>query len=111
MVKAGFNLKEMEQSDVQIYNDSIAIYLPTPEIIDEIINPSGFETFEETGIWTFQERKNIQRKALEMLKNNALRKGILAKSEQQGKKIMTKFFKSLGYTKVGVLIGNSSHTK
>lgn len=106
MVKAGFDLKEMEQSDVQVLKDSITIFLPEPEIIDVIINPSGFETFEETGVWTFQERKAIQRKALNLLRNNAIRKGILVKSQQQGKKIMTQFFKSLGYAKVGVRIGN-----
>lgn len=104
LVKAGFNLKHMNKKNIQVFEDSISIQLPQPKITDVIINPSGFETFEESGIWTFNERKEVQQKANLKLQQSSLRKGILRKSKEQGQKILTQFFKSLGYKKVTITI-------
>ncbi len=102
IVKAGFDLSKIDSSDVTIKNNCISIEIPTAEVIDVIINPSGFETFDETGIWTFEERQQIQIRALSKLKANALEKGIIEKSEKHGEKILQSFFKSLGFEKVNI---------
>ncbi len=102
-VKAGFDLEKLtDTSIVTNQKESITIYLPKPEILDVIINPSGYQTFEEQGIWTFEERKAVQKKALTILEQNALKKGILKKSKKQGIQILTVFFKSLGFKKVTI---------
>lgn len=104
LVKAGFDLKTINENDIYIEDDSLSITLPEPIITDVIINPSGFETFEESGFWTFNERKEIQRKARILLEKNAIAKGILPKSKEHGINLLQKFFKSLGYQKVGIII-------
>jgi len=104
LVKAGFDLKNIGDKDINIVDDSISIRLPKPQITDVIINPSGFETFEEIGIWSFKERKEIQQKAKSKLTNSSLKKGILQKSREQGVRILNQFFKSLGYRKVTIVV-------
>ncbi len=100
LVKAGFDLQRMDENDIKVFKDSISCTLPAPEVTDVIINPSGFETFEEEGFWTFNERKAIQQRAKSRLKSSAIQKGILEKSREQGIRILQRFFKSLGYEKV-----------
>ena len=102
MVKAGFDLSNIDESKVKIEEDSITLVLPPPQITDIIVNPSGFETFEEAGFWSFNERKQIQSRAKTILKANALKKGILLKSKEQGEYLLERFFKSLGYQKVTI---------
>ena len=90
-----------------VNDNNISIALPEAEILDVIINPSGLETFDETGLWTFKERQNIQMKASEKLKKNAIKKGIINKSKKNGHRILESFFKSLGFE--NVIIKNLNH--
>lgn len=106
LVKAGFDLQTMNENDIEVFEDSISCVLPAPVVTDVIINPSGFETFEEKGFWTFNERKAIQQRAKSRLKSSAIQKGILEKSREQGIMTLQRFFKSLGYEKVYIKVEN-----
>ena len=50
-VLAGIDLKKLNEKDIHTAGDSIHVNLPAAQILNTIINPSGFETFDEKGDW------------------------------------------------------------
>lgn len=103
-VRAGFNLKHLEESDVRVDSDTLYINLPKAEIFDVIINPSDFETYVEEGKWSHDEFVTIQSRAKDLIKQNAIDYGILKSAEEHGKKKLAALFKSFGFS--GVVIQN-----
>ncbi len=102
-VIAGFNLKNISSENLSVSdNGRITITLPPPAILSVITNPSDYETFIDRGKMKFSERQRAQEEARRILRKNALEKGILEKSEESGKLIMTSFFKSIGFKKITI---------
>lgn len=101
-VRAGFNLKHLEESDVRVDSDTLYINLPKAEIFDVIINPSDFETYVEEGKWSHDEFVTIQSRAKDLIKQNAIEYGILETAERHGKEKLTALFKGFGFS--GVVI-------
>ncbi len=100
-VVAGYDLSTLSEKDSFIISgNTLTIKINPPQIMEVIVLPSGFEPF----IWerTIKQRERIeaQKQAAEIIKKNALDKGILKLSEEQGKKILINFFESLGFDEV-----------
>lgn len=105
-VLAGIDLKGLKEKDVQTIGDSIHITLPPAQILNTIINPSGFETFDEKGDWNEQEVTALKIKIKKELTQRALEQNILKQAEVRSRNIIETFLKSSGFKKVNISISN-----
>lgn len=103
-ILAGVNLAKLNPSDVFVKNDSASLLLPKAEILQIILNPSGFEVFEETGDWTDAEVTAVKIKLRIKLVTDALRQNILQKAAARAIFIMENFLRAAGFKKVTVMI-------
>ena len=103
-VIAGFDLSELNEKSIIRREKSIVVKLPPARILDVIINPSGFETFIEEGEITFEESKKFHEDARRIFDRNAREKGILKNSSEQGRQMLEKFFRLLGFESVDIII-------
>jgi hypothetical protein len=117
-VLAGFDLRDFNEASITRRGNTAIIALPAPRILDVIINPSGFETFLADGDIRFEERVQLQEQARNRFRRDIDKARILENSASQGRKIIEKFFRLMGFTDVEVVVGasisknapNRSHT-
>ncbi|MDQ6844913.1 MAG: DUF4230 domain-containing protein, partial [Bacteroidota bacterium] len=76
-VLAGMDLKILQDKDVNVTRDSIHITLPAAKILNTVINPSGFEIFDEKGDWKEDEVIALKIKVKDELTKRALQQNIL----------------------------------
>ncbi|WP_301923206.1 DUF4230 domain-containing protein, partial [Ferruginibacter sp.] len=67
-----------------------------------ILNPSDFETFEETGTWTDAEVRALKMKLKDKLIITVLRQNILPKASDKAKLLIENFLTSVGFKKVTI---------
>lgn len=103
-VLAGIDLARLTDKDVFVKGDSITINLPKAQILQVIINPSDFDTFEETGTWTDAEARAVKLKLRDKLIITVLRQNILQQAATKAKLVMENFLSSVGFKKVTVTI-------
>jgi hypothetical protein len=103
-VISGFDLSELNENSIIRRDKSIVIKLPPARILEVIINPSGFETFIERGDITFEETKKFHEDARRIFERNARDKGILNNSAEQGRQMLEKFLRLLGFESVDIII-------
>jgi hypothetical protein len=103
-VISGFDLSELSEKSIIRRDKSIVVKLPPARILDVVINPSGFETFIEVGEITFEESKKFHEDARRIFERNARDKGILKNSAEQGRQMLEKFFRLLGFETVDIII-------
>ena len=99
-VRAGFDMSALTEKDIIIENKTIRIKLPPVEILDVITNPSNFETFVESGKWSFDEVNEYKKEARESLEKSAIDGGILDLAKESGVEKLTTLFKNLGFAEV-----------
>ena len=99
-VRAGFDMSALTEKDIIIENKTIRIKLPPVEILDVITNPSNFETFVESGKWSFDEVNEYKKEARESLEKSAIDGGILDLAKESGVEKLTSLFKNLGFAEV-----------
>lgn len=102
-VQAGINLRYLAETDIQIVEDSITIDLPEAEILEVIVNPSGFSTFSETGVWSPDAVNLVKAKAKRVMEYRSVQKNILQMADNRGKLLMENFLRSAGFKRVTVL--------
>ena len=107
-VISGFDLSELNEKSIIRRDKSIVVKLPPARILDVVINPSGFETFIEQGEITFEESKKFHEDARRIFDRNARDKGILKNSAEQGRQMLEKFFRLLGFESVDIIIPGSA---
>ena len=78
--------------------------LPRAEILQVILNPSGFEIFEEKGKWSDDEMKAVKIKSRDRLIAKALQQNILQKAAAKGKGMMENFLTAAGFKKISVTV-------
>lgn len=103
-ILAGVNLAKLTATDVFIKKDSVSVMLPGAEIFQVILNPSGFEVFEETGIWTDDEVKAVKIKLRDKLVEYAIEENILPKAGKRAVAMMEIFLRTAGFKKISVLV-------
>lgn len=101
-VIAGTNLKLISPEDIVITGDSVSLLLPRAQILDIIVNPSGFETFIETGDWSQDAVTQVKQKAREKMRDRAQQAGITEKSDARSIQLMKNFLRSIGYRRIHV---------
>jgi hypothetical protein len=99
---AGINFAKLSLKDCYIKGDSVSVQLPKAEILDVIMNPSDFETFNETGKWNPEDVIAVKLKARDKLIQRALQQGVLAKAASKGAETVKRLLHLLGFKKVSV---------
>jgi hypothetical protein len=102
-VQAGTNLKYLTENDIHVEEDSITVDLPPAEILEVIVNPSGFSTFSETGVWSPGAVNLVKSKARRVMEYRAVQKNILQMAENRSRLLMENFLRSVGFKKVTIL--------
>ncbi len=101
-VFAGIDLKALTEKDVITNGDSIHVSLPAAQILNTVINPSGFETFDEKGDWNEEAVTALKIKIKNELTKRALQQNILRQAEERSRNIIETFLKSTGFNKVNI---------
>ena len=102
-VQAGTNLRYLSESDIVVEKDSVTLKLPQAEILEVIVNPSGFSTFSETGVWSPDAVNLVKSKAKRVMEYRAVQKNILQMAENRSRMLMENFLHSAGFKKVTIL--------
>ena len=103
-VICGTNLKNLSDSAVKVIGDSVSVTIPPAEILDVIINPSGFETFIEHGNWDAASITRVKIKAREKIKTRALTSGILGRANERSVLLISEMLTTLGYNRQSVVV-------
>lgn len=106
-VFAGINLKKLQEKDVTTIGDSVHVTLPAAQILNTVINPSGFETFDEKGDWSEESITALKLKIKNEMTKRALQQNILTQAEARSKNIIETFLKSTGFKKVNITVSSS----
>ncbi|HUS02612.1 MAG TPA: DUF4230 domain-containing protein, partial [Chitinophagaceae bacterium] len=96
-VLAGIDLKDLADSSVTVTKDTVLMQLPPTKIIDVIINPGDYETFEETGKWSQESVTDVKLKAKDKITANAFNKNIIEKANSKAKAVLEDFFHAAGF--------------
>lgn len=103
-VRAGFNLANIRENDIQVHGDTLDIVLPHAEMFDIILNPSDFVVEYETGVWNNENTKQAKSDARDKLVKNAIANGIMQKAETAGLERLKHLFVSFGFSQVNLSI-------
>ena len=96
-VLAGIDMKGLPDRSVAVSKDTVRMQLPQTKIIDAIINPGDFETFEEKGKWSQEAVTAVKLKAKDKITANALNKKIIEKANSKAKAVLEDFFHAAGF--------------
>jgi hypothetical protein len=96
-VLAGIDLKVLSDNSIKVIKDTVWMKLPPIKIIDVIINPADFETFEEKGNWSPQAVTAVKIKAKEKISANAFTKNITGVANTKAKAVLEDFFHAAGF--------------
>ena len=103
-VIAGTDLKKIKEDDITVTGDSIHVTLPTAEILQTIVNPSGFETFIEQGTWSDDAATSLKIKIRNKITKQALDQQILKQANDRSLNIIKVFLQNTGFKKTGITI-------
>jgi hypothetical protein len=101
-VKAGTRLNEIRENDIYREKDSVSLGLPRAVITDVIVNPSGTETFVESGEWVSEAFAALVKKAGLKMQYRAISEGIIGKADQRARVVIENFLRQAGFTRVYV---------
>jgi hypothetical protein len=99
-VLAGTDLNLLTDESLRISTDTVWLQLPRAKIIDAIMNPSDFETFEEKGAWTNEEVTAVKLKARQKMIDRALDQNIINTASAKAKTVMENFLRAAGFKTV-----------
>lgn len=99
-VRAGYDLRKMQEDDVRFDNNTVIITLPAVKILDIIINPQDFDYYVENGHWSEEQSNRIKAKAKELIKADALENGILERAADNGVNKIKALMLNFGYKNV-----------
>lgn len=103
-VRAGTDLSSMEEDAIRRIGDSISITLPPARILDVTVNPSGVETFIESGVWPGEAFERLKIKARQRMRDRSLQQGILGKADRRAVTLMENLMRQAGFEKTSVSI-------
>lgn len=101
-VIVGNDLKNLNEKNISVTGDSIHLTLPGAKILQTIMNPSDFETFDENGDWSEPAITALKIKIRNEINRRAVQQGVLAKADERCKNIMETFLRNTGFKKVDV---------
>jgi hypothetical protein len=104
-IKAGIDLSQLNENDININGNSITLVLPKPKIISLNLPPGKIKVeYEETGIFRSSfsnaERDVLVSQGEMQIRKSAEELGILKAANEHTTLFITAFLKKLGYTNV-----------
>lgn len=99
-VRAGYDLSKVSEGDLTVSGDTLSIKLPEVEIFDILANPSDWEPYHREGDWEDAEIREVQSRAKELIREDAIAFGLLDKAATNGKEELTSLFKTFGFAEV-----------
>jgi hypothetical protein len=96
-VLAGIDLKALGDRSIKVIKDTVWMQLPPTKIIDVIVNPADFETFEEKGKWSPEAVTIVKIKAKEKISANAFNKNLMGVANTKAKAVLEDFFHAAGF--------------
>jgi hypothetical protein len=96
-VLAGIDLKLLADNDVRVLKDTVWMKMPATKIIDVIINPGDYETFEEKGNWSTEGVIAVKSKAKNKIIERSSNNNILEKATLKAKTVLHDFLLSSGF--------------
>ena len=96
-VLAGIDLKLLSDSSVRVSKDTVWIQLPPTKILDVIINPGDYETFEEKGKWSPEAATAVKLKARAKIIDHAYNKDIIKSANTKAKAVIEDFLQAAGF--------------
>lgn len=103
-VTAGIDLKNMPDSAVFADGDSVRIFIHSAKITDVFVNPSGVETFYESGTWSNSETKVLLMVAKLKLLLAADKHRLIQKANEKAIAVLTQFLNASGFKKINIII-------
>ena len=102
-VYAGIDLACFDSTNVTIINYAngdrhCTVTLPHAEILDAIINPSGFEIFVDEGKFSYTDIQNLKQDAVAHLSQRALDAQINKRAELRVVAIFSEYLNGMGFT-------------
>jgi hypothetical protein len=107
-VKAGIDLNELSEQDIQVANDAdVAITLPAPKILLFNMKPENMrEIFNESGIlrsdFSNQEKDDLLSQGEKDIRAKVARMDILQRAGRNSKTLVESWLKKTGFTSVQV---------
>lgn len=101
-VRAGVDFAAVTRDDISFSGDTLRLRLPSPKILDVVVNPSDVEVYEEQGSWNHTTVTMIQERAKGKLEQNALLHNILGKAADECASTLAKMFTASGFTRVDI---------
>jgi hypothetical protein len=101
-VKAGVDLQKLSEQDLFREKDSVRITLPRAVITEVLVNPSGTETFIETGEWNTSAFSALVQKAGMKMRDRAISEGIVGKADQRARLLVENLLRQSGFQKISV---------
>jgi Protein of unknown function (DUF4230) len=105
-VLVGTNLKNIQEKDIHVTGDSIHVLLPHAKILQTIMNPSNFETFDEKGNWNEDAVTALKIKIRNEMNRHAVQQNVLQKADARCKNIIETFLRNAGFKKVEISFAN-----
>ena len=96
-VLAGSDLTLLTDNSVTVVKDTVWLQLPPIKIIDVIINPAGYETFEEKGKWNAEAVTEVKLKAKRKITTEAFNKDIIETARIKVKSVLEEFLHAAGF--------------
>lgn len=96
-VLAGYDLKLLNAADVKVSKDTVRMHLPAVKILDVIINPADYETFEEKGKWKPESVTAVKMSARRKIIEDAGRKNLIESAGVKGRAVLEDFLKGAGF--------------
>lgn len=96
-VLAGIDLESLTDSSIKTIKDTVWMQLPQTKLLDVIINPSDYETFEEKGNWSAEAATAVKLKAKTKIIEHAYSKNIIDTAGKKAKAVIEDFLHAAGY--------------
>jgi hypothetical protein len=101
-VKAGVDLQKLSDLDLFREKDSVRITLPRAVVTEVVVNPSGTETFIESGDWNTSAFSALVQKAGMKMRDRAISEGIIGKADQRARLLVENLLRQSGIQKISV---------
>lgn len=112
-VKAGIDLSQIKQSDIQIRGKTVTIKLPSAEVTDCYLNDKETKVIErKTGLFRSFDKdleQKIRNTVLDDMRRDALRGGIRAEADERARKQLANLFTVMGFERVEFVLSAPGH--
>ena len=106
-IKAGIDLSEITEANVQIEGKKIELVLPRAHVISFNMRPEDIHVeYQETGVFrdkfSAEERDMLMRQGEKQIRNSTEALGVLQTAETNASLFMSNYLKSLGYKRINI---------